>query len=197
MDLSNAFGVLLGAVIGALGSYYASYYAVTNSEQKKTTEAVSRLHCLLILEVSSHQVNLAREIDGLLPFWSQKGNPSSYENLKREIYYVRLSVSYFRQFLGDLIHSPLLLGIAYYYRNVEWLNQECTKLEQDKDNDILVDSYVRGCAEILEASIHFMEDLLEARGIERYKSVQLNAKRDDFKSGRNHYLKLVASIKGT
>jgi len=196
MDFSSVFSVLLGAIVGSLASYYANYYAVTKSEQKKITEIICRLHCLLILEVWCHQASLASEIDRLLPSWSKKQNPTFYQKLKHEIYYVRLPSPYFRQFLGDLIHSPLLLGIANYYRSVEWLNEESTELEQDKDNDKLLYSYIRGCSLVLEASIHFMDELLKTKEIEQYGSVQLNAKRDDFKHGRERYINLIASIKG-
>ncbi|RIZ70138.1 MAG: hypothetical protein D0528_02435 [Methylococcales bacterium] len=196
MELYNVFSVLIGAIIGSFTSYFATYYAVTKSEQKKMAETVSRLHCLLILEVWCHQTSLASEIDRLLPRWLEKHNSTSYQKLKYEICIIKLPISYFKEFLGNLIHSPLLLGIANYYRNVEWLNQEGMELEQDKNNDKLIHSYIRGCSQILEASIYFMDDLLETKEIERYENVHLKAKRDDFKHGREYYLKLVASIKG-
>jgi hypothetical protein len=187
----GAVSGLAGAVIGGLLAYVGS----NRLERQKAKELSKRLHCLLFEEISGHTSSLARDADSILPMWLHRGNPNIWDSneLLHEVKIQQLNTFCFDNFFEQLIYSPLLVPITNYYRYVKHLN-ELTQYAYQSGNDskIDVETMVRNCYLLLEASTHAIDDLLKTKGITTYFTPLIENRVEDYKISKPRYLYLVA-----
>ena len=172
---------LVGVVIGGLLTYLAS----KRLERVKAKELSERLHCLLFIEIYGHTIELSRDIDFVLPEWLHRGEPEIWKPnellSKLKIYY--LNTFCFDNFIEQLTYSPLLVPITNYYQVVKQLNEQIKhSYDESGKGEVDVESMIRRCNQILEASIHAIEDLLNTKGIKKFFTPLIENRIADYKA---------------
>jgi hypothetical protein len=194
LNIGTLVSGLLGVIVGSVLTYFVSLRV----DRAKTSDIALRLNCLLIKEISVHQGELEYGLNRIFPAWLRRGEPEALgpEGPIR-MWYIQLPTDHFDKYASQLVHHPKLVLLGSYYRRIDVLNMEASRLydlRMGESDGVPADKnreYIRDCFTAMGQSLYALEQLLNLKGTQRYFTDEIHEAVDYYRENKDRLWLLV------